>query len=92
MAISWIALCSFDLRKNQLPRWFSSVESFSKPESISSVVGGLMNRRIFFCRFQISDNSLVPLVPEPFALDLVHVFCSLVDELPEERFIHDQRE
>ena len=76
MTVCWIPCRSIDLRKNQIPRWFPSVESFPKSESIFSVVGRLMNRTILFCCLQIADNSLVPLVPEPLALDSVHVFCT----------------
>ena len=46
-----------------------------------------MNRTIFFGRLQIADDSLVPLVPEPLALDSVHVFCPQVEEPLQEKCV-----
>ena len=87
MTVCWIARRSFDLRKNEIPRWFSPLESLPEPVSVISVVGRLMNWTILFRCLQIADDSSVPLVLEPLALKSVHVFCSQVEEPLQEKCV-----
>ena len=87
MTISRIAIWSLDLRKNQISRWFPPTESFPKSVSVFSVVCRLINRTILFRCLQISHNILVPLFPEPLALDLVHVLYSQVEEPLQEKCV-----